>query len=156
MKDIFKEIKLYAITGFNNILIYGFGSKTWLLREFLSTKLKSYPKIVVDGLNPATSSKLILKKICKFVAESAGDSGDEDDLGGGVLKNTKLTKTEQQIEFLRRTLDDQNEESSFPYERIILAINNLDGPSLRDEASINLLSTICSIPKVFLLDFFND
>lgn len=145
-------MEFYADVKYNSILIYGYGSKRQIIEEFLNTRLLSVPKLVVDGFNPATSSKVLLNKLTSFVKDQLSTKMDVEkptEKKKGI-KVSRDGRHFEQLDFLKAHL---SAESEFPFDQVILAINNIDGVSFRDELSMGILAELAALDKVLAFLF---
>lgn len=124
----FSKWMLQLQMGFN-ILLYGLGSKKFLLEKFRTTMLSDSVHLVVNGFFPSITLKSILNAITGEMLEHDGSFRTPMD----------------QIDFIVKTL--KNDPDSHYY----LIIHNIDGPMLRGEKNQQALGQLASIPNMHLL-----
>uniref|UniRef100_A0AAR2JX20 Origin recognition complex subunit 2 n=1 Tax=Pygocentrus nattereri TaxID=42514 RepID=A0AAR2JX20_PYGNA len=124
----FSKWMLQLHMGFN-ILLYGLGSKKFLLEKFRTTILSDSVHMVVNGFFPSITLKSILNAITGEMLEHEG---------------TFRTPMDQ-IDFIVKTLKKD------PDNHIYLIIHNIDGPMLRGEKNQQALGQLASIPNMHLL-----
>ncbi|XP_066504196.1 origin recognition complex subunit 2 [Hoplias malabaricus] len=124
----FSKWMLQLQLGFN-ILLYGLGSKKFLLEKFRTTMLSDSVHLVVNGFFPSITLKSILNAIT-----------------GEMLEHDGTFRTPMdQIDFIVKTLEQD------PDNHIYLIIHNIDGPMLRGEKNQQALGQLAAIPNLHLL-----
>lgn len=111
-----------------NLLLYGVGSKKFLLDEFSETKLKEKLRVVVHGFFPSLTMKEILNSI---TTEALDESGTYSSPSEHVL-------------YICDYLEDHDIE-------LYLIIHNIDGASLANEKSISVLSQLARSKHIHIV-----
>lgn len=159
-KSLYHQWCFELSQGFN-LNFFGVGSKIDIIEDFIENYFpdwfetvfdEQYPQmLVVNGYNPSTK----LKKIVIDIAAA---------LIPNILKRGHSLKFPKHIsEAVPFLIDYLTKHRNLPENhimrpKIVLAIHNIDGESLRDEKTQNLLSQLCSLPEVWLVssvDNFN-
>lgn len=126
--------------GFN-LNLFGVGSKILVVENFCSYVVEWLetvyasdipPVFVINGYNPATKLKLVMHDLARQV------------VGHKVSKHASES-VPLFIEYLQETRSDPVRP------KLILAIHNIDGESLRDEKTQNLVSQLAALPEVWLV-----
>ncbi|KAG0172610.1 Origin recognition complex subunit 2 [Apophysomyces sp. BC1034] len=115
--------------GFN-LLFYGYGSKRCLLNDFVQSMLTDGPVVVVNGFFPSITIKDILIKI--------------------LVHALGLTATGQ-IQDQVALVCDYFSRKDRKFDRLYLAIHNIDGMNLRNERTQTALSLLASAPNIHLI-----
>lgn len=113
--------------GFN-ILVYGLGSKRYLLDEFRTRYLDGKNVIVVNGYFPGLTIKEIFNSITDGVLEHSGT----------------FVNTVEQLEFI------EQEFSSTRVEAYVI-IHNMDGPSLQFSREQEVLCRLAAAPGLHVV-----
>nr|SVE74364.1 EOG090X0AVI [Daphnia barbata] len=113
--------------GFN-VLIYGLGSKRYLLDEFRTRFLAEKNVIVVNGYFPGLTIKEIFNSITDGILEYSGT------FAGSV----------EQLEFIEQEFDGTEVEA-------YIIINNLDGPSLQFNREQEVLCRLAAVPGLHVV-----
>ncbi|XP_062383992.1 origin recognition complex subunit 2 isoform X2 [Sardina pilchardus] len=127
-EKLFSKWMLQLQLGFN-MLLYGLGSKKFLLEKFRTSMLSDSIHLVVNGFFPSMTLKSILNAITSEILEHDG---------------TFRTPMDQ-IDFIGKTLKED------PDTQVYLIIHNIDGPMLRGEKTQQALGQLASIPSMHLL-----
>ncbi|KAF7722437.1 Origin recognition complex subunit 2 [Apophysomyces ossiformis] len=115
--------------GFN-LLFYGFGSKRRLLNSFVQTMLTDGPVVVINGFFPTITIKDILIKI--------------------LVHALDLTATGQ-IQDQVALVCDYFSRKDRKFDRLYLAIHNIDGMNLRNERTQTALSILANAPNIHVI-----
>ncbi|XP_061746069.1 origin recognition complex subunit 2 [Nerophis ophidion] len=127
-KQHFSKWMLQLQLGFS-VLLYGLGSKKFLLEDFRLSYLSQHMHLVVNGFFPSITLKSILNALTCDILEHQGSFRTPSD----------------QIQYISRALRES------PDRHIYLLINNIDGPMLRGEKTQSALGQLASLPNVHLV-----
>ncbi|KHJ92561.1 origin recognition complex subunit 2 [Oesophagostomum dentatum] len=120
----------YCLAGGFNVLLYGVGSKKALLDAFRENQLSPYRTLTVDGFREDVTARTILINI---------------------IESMQLKNCEQR----RRSLVDWAKHIASAIERkkqqLIILLNNIDSPNLRDSADQEVLATLVENPAVLMI-----
>jgi origin recognition complex subunit 2 len=128
-----------------SLLYYGIGSKRNLLLEFVTSTIpESVPVLVVNGYNPATNFKELLNSLIHILV---------DDSVTKLPKNTPdlLQTVVQHLDSKRKSQTRSPDFVKLKLPKVVILIHNIDGESLRSDKSQSYLSTLASIPEVWLV-----
>ncbi|KAK6014228.1 clathrin adaptor complex small chain [Ostertagia ostertagi] len=131
-KKITKDFKwwTFCLAGGFNLLLYGVGSKRALLEEFRKTQLKSFRTLSIDGFKEDVNAKSILTSI---------------------VDSMKLKDCEPR----RRSLVEWAKHIASTIERnkqqLIVLLNNIDGPNLRDPSEQSVLAALVESHAVLMV-----
>ncbi|WVZ57477.1 hypothetical protein U9M48_007858 [Paspalum notatum var. saurae] len=128
--------------GFS-LLMYGFGSKKWLLEDFASTTLIDFTVIVINGYLPSVNLKQVIATIAEMFwdqikAKRKRQPGTRSQLSQPFPSQS----TDDIISFLKHQTSDDVDD------RVCLLIHNIDGPALRDAESQQCLAQVSLCPQV--------
>ncbi|XP_061926262.1 origin recognition complex subunit 2 [Entelurus aequoreus] len=127
-KQHFSKWMLQLQLGFS-VLLYGLGSKKFLLEDFRLSHLSQHIHLVVNGFFPSITLKSILNALTCDILEHQGSFRTPSD----------------QIQYISRALRES------PDRHIYLLINNIDGPMLRGEKTQSALGQLASLPNIHLV-----
>jgi len=113
--------------GFN-IVTYGLGSKKSLLHQFHDQHLTGKDTVVVNGFFPSLTIKSVLSHISEDVLE---------------METSPASATDHLAEILA-TMDEEKE-------HVYLIVHNIDGTTLRNEKSQDILAGLAGHPKIHLI-----
>lgn len=128
-----------------SLLYYGIGSKRNLLLEFVTSTIpETVPVLVVNGYNPATNFKELLNSLIHIFV---------DDSLTKLPKNTPdlLQTVVRHLESKRKSQASSHDLVELKLPKVVILIHNIDGESLRSDKSQSYLSTLASIPEVWLV-----
>lgn len=111
-----------------NIVTYGLGSKKSLLHQFHDQYLMERDAVVVNGFFPSLTIKSVLTHISEDVLE---------------METSPASATDHLAEILA-TMDEEKE-------HIYLIVHNIDGATLRNEKSQDVLAGLAGHPKIHLI-----
>ncbi|XP_061791277.1 origin recognition complex subunit 2 [Nerophis lumbriciformis] len=127
-KQHFSKWMLQLQLGFS-VLLYGLGSKKFLLEDFRLSHLSQHMHLVVNGFFPSITLKSILNALTCDILDHQGSFRTPSD----------------QIQYISRALRES------PDRHIYLLINNIDGPMLRGEKTQSALGQLASLPNIHLV-----
>ncbi|KAG2388408.1 hypothetical protein C9374_000572 [Naegleria lovaniensis] len=154
---------IHCVKCDNNLLFYGVGSKVYPMNQLmfhLKTNDTNGYFVVVSGFNPNVTTDSILYQILKHFFKE---------------KETKIKKLSsiEKIDYIVRHLSGRNEQvqpsndedfgdfssfvnpstqpTSMPKQHLYICIHNIDGPSLRDKSSQQLLAVLASSRYIHLI-----
>ncbi|RCN37118.1 origin recognition complex subunit 2 [Ancylostoma caninum] len=120
----------YCLAGGFNVLLYGVGSKRALVSTFRDEQLSKFRTLVIDGFREDVTSRSILVNIVECM---------------------QLKDCEQK----RRSLMDWAKHIASTIEKkklqLIILLNNIDSPNLRDPSDQAVLATLAANPAVLML-----
>nr|CAG4634980.1 EOG090X0AVI [Alona affinis] len=137
MKDYQQQFPLWSFLmseGFN-ILVYGLGSKRYLLDEFRTRSLSGSNVLVVNGYFPGLTMKEIFNSLISGILEHSGS----------------LAGPTEQLEFIEQQF-------SCPGNEAYIIIHNMDGPSLqftREQEMIARLAAVSGLHVIASIDHIN-
>ena len=111
-----------------NIVTYGLGSKKSLLHQFHDQYLMERDAVVVNGFFPSLTIKSVLTHISEDVLE---------------METSPASATDHLAEILA-TMDEEKE-------HVFLIVHNIDGATLRNEKSQDVLAGLAGHPKIHLI-----
>jgi len=120
--------------GFN-IMVYGLGSKRYLLDDFRTQNLNGENVVVVNGYFPGLTMKEILNSITSGILE------DTSSFSGPI----------EQLEYIEHEFSGQDD-------KVFIIIHNIDGPSLqfsREQETLARLAAVEGIHIIASLDHIN-
>ncbi|XGW10829.1 hypothetical protein V3C99_012378 [Haemonchus contortus] len=131
-KKIAKDFKwwTFCLAGGFNMLLYGVGSKRTLLEEFRKTHLGTFNTLSIDGFQEDVTAKSILTNIV-----------DSMKLKGCEPKRRSLIEWAKHI---AATLERS-------HQQLIILLNNIDGPNLRDPSEQSVLAALVESPAVLMV-----
>ena len=163
-------MKFYYENNYNNLLVTGWGSKIDFLNKFAEQHLSDVPVITINGYMNGITLKYILNKLSIFLGGSMlskKKKGDEildmfdeenedekkknlvDEMDEAKNKDKVVKRTKiQQIEYIKRLLNDEDPDTIIKYPKIVLMIHNIDGKPLRTLESQQILSELALSKKV--------
>jgi origin recognition complex subunit 2 len=137
----------------HNLIYYGYGSKRDLLNDFADQKLASEGHIIsVDGLYPG----LTIKDVLVEIEETFPDVKTTP-----VPEQEGLTRAIDKLAYRIYTyfLPSSSLPDPHPFKvsekPLYLILNNIDGPGLRTERSLSLLSLLACSPRIHLMTSFD-
>lgn len=113
--------------GFN-ILVYGLGSKRYLLDEFRIRSLEGKNVVVVNGYFPGLTMKEIFNSLTDGILEYSGS----------------FSSPVEQLEFIEQEFGTTKAE-------VYLIVHNMDGPSLQFSREQEILCRLAAIPSVHVI-----
>ncbi|KAF5112699.1 hypothetical protein DV454_004049 [Geotrichum candidum] len=128
-----------------SLLYYGIGSKRNLLLEFVTSTIpESVPVLVVNGYNPATNFKELLNSLIHILV---------DDSVTKLPKNTPdlLQTVVRHLDSKPKSQPESHDSVELKLPKVVILIHNIDGESLRSDKSQSYLSTLASIPEIWLV-----
>ena len=128
-----------------SLLYYGIGSKRNLLLEFVTSTIpESVPVLVVNGYNPATNFKELLNSLIHILV---------DDSVTKLPKNTPdlLQTVVRHLDSKPKSQPQSHDSVELKLPKVVILIHNIDGESLRSDKSQSYLSTLASIPEIWLV-----
>lgn len=134
----------------NNLICYGYGSKSDLLSEYADTRLRHQGHVMVaHGMYPGLTIKDVLIEIEEMfpqirrtpVPEQQGLTRAIDKLGYRIYCYFLPPSSKPPFEVANKPL--------------YLVLNNIDAPGLRTERSLALLSLLASSPRIHLVTSFD-
>nr|CAG4641933.1 EOG090X0AVI [Eurycercus lamellatus] len=137
MKDYQQQFPLWSFLlgeGFN-ILVYGLGSKRYLLDEFRTRSLSGKNVLVVNGFFPGLTIKEIFNSLTDGILEHPGS------FSGPI----------EQLEFIEQQFSSSSTEA-------YIIIHNLDGPSLqfsREQEILGRLAAVAGLHVIASIDHIN-
>jgi len=130
MQEYHKQFTLWSFLiseGFN-ILVYGLGSKRYLIDDFRTEKLNQENVIVVNGYFPGLTMKEILNSIT-----------------AGVLEDSStFSGTIEQLEYIEQQFTASDN-------RVFIIVHNIDGPSLQFSREQETLARLASIEGIHII-----
>ena len=114
--------------GFN-ILVYGLGSKRYLLDEFRTRSLNGMDVLVVNGYFPGLTIKEIFTSLIEGILEYSGSG-----FSGPI----------EQLEFIEQQFSNSDIEA-------FMIIHNMDGPSLQFSREQEVLGRLAAIPNLHVI-----
>ena len=103
-------------------MVYGLGSKRYLLDDFRTQTLNSENVVVVNGYFPGLTMKEILNSITDGILE----------------QSSSFSGTIEQLEFIEQQFDKGNKKA-------YVIVHNIDGPSLQFRREQEILARLASI-----------
>lgn len=159
-KSLYHQWCFELSQGFN-INFFGVGSKIDLMMDFIENYFPDWfetifddefpPILVVNGYNPSTKLKQIVIDIAAALIPDILKRGSQVKFPKHISEAVPFL-----IDYI--TKHRQPPENHLTRPKIIIAIHNIDGESLRVEKLQNLLSQVCALPEVWLIssvDNFN-
>lgn len=144
----------FELTQGFNLNFYGVGSKIDLILDFIENYLIDWYKetiddvlpliLVINGYNPATKLKKIVLDIASALITPSKKKSHKVKFPKHVSECIPFL-----VEHMNKNRSKSN--SAFVKPKLILTFHNIDGESLRDEKTQNLLSQLCSLPEVWLI-----
>uniref|UniRef100_A0A915CKE6 Origin recognition complex subunit 2 n=1 Tax=Parascaris univalens TaxID=6257 RepID=A0A915CKE6_PARUN len=131
-KELFPMWLDYLSVGFN-LLLYGIGSKRAIVQLFCEEALSEYTHLVVDAFHPAVSTRTILQCL-------------ETKLN--IKSRVKCANTIEWARDIASTIEKRNED-------IILVINNIDGPGMRDSSQQYALMKLAKCSRIHIVASFD-
>uniref|UniRef100_A0A0M3I2Q5 Origin recognition complex subunit 2 n=1 Tax=Ascaris lumbricoides TaxID=6252 RepID=A0A0M3I2Q5_ASCLU len=131
-KELFPIWLNYLSVGFN-LLLYGVGSKKAIMQLFCEETLTDYTHLVVDAFHPAVSTRIILQCL-------------ETKLN--IKNRIKCGNTIEWAANIASTIEKRNED-------IILVINNIDGPGMRDSSQQCALMKLAKCSRIHIVASFD-
>lgn len=141
----------------NNLIVFGHGSKREMLEEFMTTTLQSEGHCIsVNGLFPGLKIKDVLLEIAIAFPEV-----DHCPVPDGLVRGIDKLAYKIYAYFLpssalpaatARTTSANFATSSKP---LFLLLHNIDGPGMRNERSLDILSLLASSPNIYLVTSFD-
>ena len=145
------------LTSRNNLLVFGHGSKREMLEEFMTTTLQSEGHCIsVNGLFPGLKIKDVLLEIAIAFPDI-----DQCPVPNGLNRGIDKLAHKIYAYFLpssalpvasTRTASPAFPTSSKP---LFLLLHNIDGPGMRNERSLDILSLLASSPNISLVTSFD-
>ncbi|CAI2730898.1 unnamed protein product [Schistosoma spindalis] len=127
---LFDNWRIYLREGFN-ILLYGIGSKRYIMEDFRKQYLSKANCIVIPGYDPSTNIRQILNCICHeflHVADSCKNPTEQLQLIYDLFKKDEAEKSP-----------------------LFLLLNNIDGPGLRNGKAQAILARLAEIQHIHLV-----
>lgn len=124
--NIFLSIDLFR-EGFN-ILVYGLGSKRYLIDEFRTRLLDGKNVIVVNGYFPGLTIKEIFNSLTDGILEHSGG----------------FSSPVEQLEFIEQEFTNSKVEA-------YIIIHNMDGPSLQFSREQEILCRLAAAPGLHVV-----
>nr|CAG4636408.1 EOG090X0AVI [Eubosmina coregoni]SVE69982.1 EOG090X0AVI [Eubosmina coregoni] len=131
MKDYQQQFPHWSFLlneGFN-ILVYGLGSKRYLLDEFRTRSLNGMDVLVVNGYFPGLTIKEIFTSLIEGILEYSGSG-----FSGPI----------EQLEFIEQQFSNSDIEA-------FMIIHNMDGPSLQFSREQEVLGRLAAIPNLHVI-----
>ncbi|KAJ8972233.1 hypothetical protein NQ314_000275 [Rhamnusium bicolor] len=120
---------LYLLNENFNILLYGLGSKRNILKSFHMECLKNLPVIVVNGFFPTLSIKNILDGIIIDLLELQENPGNVNEACDLIIQ----------------------EFQKMPESHLYIIIHNIEGETIRNSKSQNILARLVAVKNIHLL-----
>ena len=118
---------IYFREGFN-ILVYGLGSKRYLIDEFRTRLLGGKNVVVVNGYFPGLTIKEIFNSLTDGILEHCGG----------------FSSPVEQLEFIEQEFSNSNVEA-------YIIIHNMDGPSLQFSREQEILCRLAAAPGLHVV-----
>nr|XP_039255520.1 origin recognition complex subunit 2-like [Styela clava] len=126
----FRKWMFYIFNDYN-ILLYGLGSKRHLVHEFCEKMLSEFDKIVINGYFPSLIIRSILASICEVADVNITIGGSQQQ-----AQVDAICKKYTDNEFV---------------DHLFLIIHNIDGTTLRNNKTQNILSRLASCPRIHVI-----
>ncbi|VDM39230.1 unnamed protein product [Toxocara canis] len=133
LNECFHMWLVYLSAGFN-LLLYGIGSKRAILRSFCEKALSEYTHLIVDAFHSTVTTRVILQACL------------ETNLN---LKNrSKSGTTLEWASNVAAAIEKRNED-------VVLVINNIDGPDMRESAQQLALMELARCRRLHIVASFD-
>ncbi|KAK5986016.1 Origin recognition complex subunit 2, partial [Trichostrongylus colubriformis] len=147
-KKLTKDFKwwTFCLAGGFNILLYGVGSKRALLDEFRRTHLSAFRTISIDGFKEDVTAKSILTHIVDFMKLKDCEATDVISSPGcrSAYVGAKWRSPVEWAKHIASTLERSKQQ-------LIILLNNIDGPSVRDPSGQAVLAELAGSPAVLMV-----
>lgn len=141
----------------NNLIVFGHGSKREMLEEFMTTTLQSEGHCIsINGLFPGLKIRDVLLEIAIAFPEV-----DQCPVPDGWLRGIDKLAHKIYAYFLPSSaLPAGTERTTSPSfatapKPLFLLLHNIDGPGMRNERSLDILSLLASSPRIYLVTSFD-
>jgi origin recognition complex subunit 2 len=148
----YEQWRSLLLSSQNNLIFFGHGSKREMLEEFMTTTLQPEGHCIsINGLFPGLKIRDVLLEIAIAFPEV-----DQCPVPDGLLRGIDKLAHKIYAYFLpSSTLPATSPQFATSSKPLFLLLHNIDGPGMRNERSLEILSLLASSPRIYVVTSFD-